>query len=108
MRKEYYFTEDNDNTLKQLLDRFYLIPKEDIKDYSEDLINFLECNTIIPASESVKQGKNGYIIFRGKKNKKLSQVQQEEIESSNKSYRDLAKEYNVSAATISKVKNNKY
>ncbi|MBN1047083.1 hypothetical protein DVW08_17310 [Clostridium botulinum] len=61
------------------------------------------------ANEYVAMGKNGYIVFRGKKPKKLSSEQIEEIKSDvSSSQRELGAKYGCSHATINKIKNDKY
>lgn len=96
----------NDNTLKQFFDRFYVIPKNG--EYTEEQIEFLNQKAIYPANDKVREGKDGYLIFRGRKKKVLTEEQCKEIRESNLTQMQLAKQYKVSIGTINKVKNNKY
>lgn len=95
---------EDDNTLKTFFERFYVIPK-DIALTDEER-KFLDSKGVYLIGPGTKEGKNGYIVFR--KSKKLSQEQVQQIKNDNRSYRIIAKEYNVSAGTISKIKNDKY
>lgn len=104
MSKEYYLRESNDKTLKQFFDRFYCVPKD--IDLTKEEKEFLERVNHIPESESVLNGKNGYIVFR--KGKKLSAEEVEIIKNDTGSYRAKAKKYKLSLGTISKIMNDKY
>ena len=105
----YRITLKNDKTLKQMVDRYYIIPREPIGySFTEDEKAFLQSKALFPSATEVKEGKNGYIVFRGKKPKKLTEQQIQEIQENNLSQRQLAKIYKVSPATINRVKNNKY
>lgn len=75
----YKMTSENDNTLKQFFDRFYVIPKDE---YTAEQIEFLKQNAVHPTYDEVKQGKNGYLIFRGRKKKILTEEQCREIRES--------------------------
>lgn len=97
----------SDNTLKQLFDRFYIIPK-DKADYTNEQIEFLKQKTIHLTHDEVKQGRNGFIVFRGRKKKVLTEEQCREIRESNLTQMKLSEIYKVSIGTINKVKNNKY
>lgn len=101
-------TLENDNSLKQLFDRFYVIPKSHYKLTVEDR-EILERYMSRLSSEAVASGLNGYIVFRGRKPKKLTLEQIQEIKADTTStQRELAFKYDVGNATINKVKNNKY
>lgn len=95
---------DGDNTLKTFFERFYVVPK-DIPLTDEEK-KFLESRGVYLIGDNTKVGKDGYIVFR--KNKKLNQEQVQQIKNDVGSYRSLAKKYNVSVGTISKIKNGKY
>lgn len=97
----------NDNTLKQFFNRFYVIPKKD-EEYTEDQIEFLKQKTIHLIHDEVKAGRDGFIVFRGRKNKVLTEEQCNEIRESDLTQMELSKKYKVSVGTINKVKNNKY
>lgn len=105
---QYSIILENDNSLKQLFDRFYVIPKDDSIISKTDRPILDKYSTML-SNELVAQGKNGYIVFRGKKNKKLSLEQINAIKADNVStQRELAFKYNVGVATINKIKNDKY
>ena len=88
--KEYTITLENDKTLKQFFDRYYVIPKD--LEFTEDQRKFLE--------------KKAY-VFRP--SKKITDIEKlEEIKRDHRPVRQIAKDYGVSIATISKIKNNKY
>ena len=106
--KYYPIILENDSSLKQFFDRFYVIPK----DYSfitpEDKKILDRYNTKL-YSENVANGKNGYIVFRGKKPKKLSSIQIDEIKAdSSSTQRELAFKYDVGVATINRIKKGNY
>lgn len=95
---------ENDNTLKQFFDRFYVIPK-DLK-WSDEELKFLEEYSFELSDPRVREGKDGYIVER--KGKKLSAEQVEHIKNDTGSYRAKAKKYNLSLGTISKIMNDQY
>lgn len=106
--KLYSITLENDNSLKQMFDRFYVIPKDYSVITPEDRV-ILDKYQARLANEYVAMGKNGYIVFRGKKPKKLSASQIEEIKADTTStLRELAFKYDCSHGTIGKIKNDKY
>lgn len=106
--KKYSVVVDGDNSLKQLFDRFYIIPKDYSLIENGDRI-ILEKYHHHLVDKMVSEGENGYIVFRGKKPKKLSQKEIDEIKKDcNSTQRDLAFKYNVSNSTINKIKNNRY
>ena len=96
----------NDNTLKQFFDRFYVIAKDE--EYTSDQLEFLKQKTIYPTNDEVREGKDGFIVFRGTKKKILTEEQCKEIRESDLTQMELSKKYKVSIGTINKVKNNKY
>lgn len=96
---------DTDKTLKQLFDRFYLIPKD--KEFSKEELQLLNKHSVAPTHEEVKNGKNGYIVFRNT-NKKLTKEQAEIIKNDTGSVRAKAEKYKISIGTVSKIMNDKY
>lgn len=99
----------DNKSLKQFFERFFVLPKNPKEyKYTKEELNMLKLRTLKPICDEVKQGLNGYIVFRGVKNKKLTEQQVKEIQDSNLSQRKLAEKYKVSVGTINKVKNNKY
>lgn len=107
-KKIYDLTLENDNTIKQLLDRFYLVPK-DKEDITDSERSILENHNITITDKSIADGSNGYIVIRGRKPKSLNDEQIQEIKADDSAtQRDLALKYNVSASTINKIKNDKY
>ena len=107
-QKIYDLILDNDNTIKQLFERFYIIPK-DKEDITEDEKTILKKHDMKIADKDIAEGRNGYIVIRGRKPKALNEQQAQEIKADNSlTQRDLALKYNVSASTINKIKNNKY
>lgn len=100
----YNITLENDKTLKQFFERFYVLPK-DIK-YSEKQRIFLEENSFSLMGENIINGRNGYIVERP--GKKLTKAQAEIIKNDIGSQREKAKKYNVSVGTINKIMNDKY
>lgn len=109
---KYDFTTNNDKTIKQFMERFYVLPKQDEDGkpykYTKEELKIIEKYALELIKDNVKEGKDGYIVFRGIKPKKLNENQCEEIKNSDLSYRKLAEKYNVSVGTIFKVKNNLY
>jgi len=109
-KKERYYSlvSENDNSLKQLFDRFYVIPKDSSFVSAEDKV-ILEKYHLRLLNQLVSEGGNGYIVFIGKKPKKLGLKDIDAIFSDNIStQRELAFKYNVGVATINKIKNGKY
>ena len=105
-----------DNTLKQFFDRFYVIPK-DCKFDNDSILKkyripkyiikqFLEENTFSLSDPRVKAGKDGYIVER--KQKKFTPEEVQAIKNEPGSYREKAKKYGVSTATIYKIMKDKY
>lgn len=105
---KYTVISENDNSLKQFFDRFYVIPK-DFSIISPEDRKIIEKYKSELTDKLVSAGKDGYIVFRGNRSKKLNAKQIEEIKADNvSSQRKLALKYNCSHATINKIKNNKY
>lgn len=92
-------------TFDELLEYYYVIPKIiEIDNYKGlDIKELLEQITL-----KTRKPTNLNIVKRGRMKKKLTEKQIEEIKQSNKTNAELGKIYNVSASTISAVKNNKY
>ena len=92
-------------TIDELLEYYYLIPKiVEIDNYKGlDIKELLEQITL-----KTRKPTNINLVRRGRMKKKLTEKQIEEIKASNKTNAELGKIYNVSASTISAVKNNKY
>lgn len=103
-RETYSLTVGKDNTIKQFVERFYILPRDN--SFTEEQRKFLEENSCYISNPIIAAGKNGYIVFR--KGKKLSAEQVEQIKNDTGSYRAKAKKYNLSVGTISKIMNNKY
>lgn len=104
----YSLVSENDNSLKQLFDRFYVIPKDSSFVSAEDKI-VLDKYQLKLVNQLVSEGGNGYIVFRGKKPKKMTLKEIDSIINDKIStQRDLAFKYDVSVATINKIKNGKY
>ena len=104
VEKIYSMVLENDKTLKQFFDRFYVLPK-DIECNEEQRI-FLEQNKLVLIGEDVISGKNGDIVERPAK--KLTKEQVEIIKNDTGSQREKANKYNVSVGTINKIMNDKY
>lgn len=103
--KTYPITLENDKTLKQFFDRFYVISKD--IECTKEQKEFLAANHLQPIDKNIREGINGYIVRR-KNIKKLSSEEVEKIKNDIGSYRSKAKKYKVSIGTISKIMNNKY
>lgn len=100
----YSLTNGKDNTVKQFVDRFYIIPRD--KNFTEQQRKFLEENSCYISDPEIASGKNGYIVQR--RGKKLTNEQVSAIKNDTGSYRAKAKKYNLSLGTISKIMNDKY
>lgn len=98
-------TSGKDKTLKQFFDKYHCLPKS--QNYTEEEKEIIEKYKVSPSHEDVKNGKNGYIVFRHNK-KKFTEKEVEEIKKDFGSTREKAKKYKVSPATISKINNDKY
>lgn len=90
-------------TLKELIENYYLISKD--IELDNDLLSWLEENNQ-RIEDKILNSIN--LVKRGRMKKKLTKEQIQEIKQSNKTNAELGKIYNVSASTISAVKNNKY
>lgn len=71
--EKYNITLKSDNTIKQMVDRYYILPKD--YEYTEQEREFLESRALTPTNREVAEGKNGYIVFRGRKPKSLEEYQ---------------------------------
>ncbi|MGU9370288.1 hypothetical protein ACV30O_12905 [Clostridium perfringens] len=97
---------ENDKTLKQFFDRYYVISKD--LNCTKEERDFLEKSRLVLMGRETKIGKDGYIVFR-KYNKKITDLEElEEIKKDTRPVRQIAKDHAVSIATISKIKNDKY
>lgn len=104
---KYKMVLDNDKTVKQFFDRFYVLPKKPIGyEWTENQIKFLEKYSLELIEELERIGKDGYIVTRKKKKFKPEEV--ERIKNEPGSYREKAKKYNVSLGTIYKIMRDKY
>ena len=92
---------DDIKTLDELMEYYYIISKATILD--DNIRDVLEQITL-----KVRGKTNINLVKRGRMKKKLNEKQIEEIKASNKTNAELGKIYNVSASTISNIKNNKY
>ena len=101
---KYELTVGKDNTIKQFVERFYIIPR-DLKFTKEERM-FLEENSCYISDPDIAAGRNGYIVQRP--GKKLTKEQVEQIKNDVGSQRAKAKKYGVSVGTINKIMNNKY
>lgn len=100
----YSLTIAGDNTFKQFMNRFYVIPKElKFTDEQQKFLDEYSCYIVDP---DIAAGKNCYIVQR--KGKKLTKEQVETIKNDTGSCRAKAKKYNLSVGTISKIMNDKY
>lgn len=104
---KYKMVLDNDKTVKQFFERFYVIPKEP-KNYQWEPNEkiFLEAHSLDLVEELEILGKDGYIVTRKKKIFKPEEV--ERIKNEPGSYRAKAKKYKVSLGTIYKIMRDKY
>lgn len=103
--KIYSITLENDKTLKQFFERFYVLPKEG-HEWEEAHRKFLEENKLVLKGDDLINGKNGYIVERP--SKKLTKEQVEIIKNDIGTQREKAKKYGVSVGTINKIMNDKY
>ena len=92
---------DDIKTLDELMEYYYIISKATILD--DNIRDELEDVTL-----KAKEKTNINLVRRGKRKKRISEEQQEEIRRSKKTNEELSKVYNVSPSTISNIKNNKY
>lgn len=98
---------ENDKTVKQFFDRFYVLPKEP-KSYkwTDKERKFLERHSLELVEELERAGKDGYIVTR--KKKKFNPEEVERIKNEPGSYRAKAKKYNISLGTVYKIMKDKY
>lgn len=101
-----YYIREGGKTLKQFFDRFYCIPKD--LQLTKEQLEFLKANAIYPIDEDIKNGRDGYIVKRGRRKKILTFEQQIEILESDLPYRKLSEKYNCSVGTICKIKKGIY
>ena len=99
--KEHKLIDDDIKTLDELMEYYYIISKATILD--DNIRDVLEDVTL-----KAKEKTNINLVRRGKRKKRISEEQQEEIRRSKKTNEELSKVYNVSPSTISNIKNNKY
>lgn len=93
-----------DNTLKQLFRRFHIIPKG--LDFTDKELEILNKYSFELTDPRVKAGKDGYIVER--KQKKFTPEEVQAIKNEPGTYREKAKKYGVSPATIYKIMKDKY
>lgn len=106
-RQIYPVVLENDKSLKQFMDRFYVLAREPKGyDYTEQEKSFLEKYCLELTDPKEKEGKDGFIVYRKKKKFKPEEVKK--IKSEPGSYREKAKKYNVSLGTIYKIMRDKY
>ena len=85
-------------TFRELKRNYYIIPKNK---YDNEIVKILD-------DLEIKKDYDINLVRRGKKNKKLTKEQIEEIRNSKLSNAKLSKIYNVGATTIFRIKNNQY
>ncbi|HAT4114575.1 TPA: hypothetical protein I9Z66_003015 [Clostridium perfringens] len=106
---DYHITLEDDKTIKQLVERFYIIPRKPLEyEFKKEEREFLEKKAIYPVAKEVKEGKNGYIVFRRNVKKITDEKEIEEIKKDTRPQRKIAQDHGVSVATINKIKKNKY
>lgn len=107
VRNTYPIVLENDKSLKQFMERFYVLPREPKGyTYTEEQKKFLEENFLVLTEELTREGKDGFIVYRKKKKFKPEEV--ERIKNDTGSYRSKAKKYKVSLGTIYKIMKDKY
>lgn len=94
----------NDNTLRQFFSRFHVIPKG--LDFTEEELKILNKYSFELTDPRVKAGKDGYIVER--KQKIFTPEEVQAIKKESGTYREKAKKYGVSPATIYKIMKDKY
>lgn len=104
---KYKMVLENDKTVKQFFDRFYVLPKKPIGyEWTEEELKFLEEHSLELTDELERIGKDGYIVTR--KKKKFTPEEVQKIKNEPGSYREKAKKYKVSLGTIYKIMRDKY
>lgn len=93
-----------DNTIKQLFERFHIIPRG--LDFTDEELKILNKYSFELTDPRVKAGKDGYIVER--KQKLFTPEEVEKIKNEPGSYREKAEKYGVSPATIYKIMKDKY
>lgn len=97
---------DNDNSIKTISKRFYIIPKISPGDVPAVIYDYLQEHCLAIDNHIIN---NGYVVVRGRKKKSLTSEQVEEILSdSMHTQKELAEIYNVSVGTINRVKKGEY
>lgn len=97
---------DNDNSLKTILKRFYIIPKVSHGDVPEVIYDYLK-EHCLEVDENIIN--NAYLVVRGKKKKALTPEQVELIKNDTvHTQKELSFMYNVSVGTINRVKKDEY
>lgn len=97
---------DNDNSLKTILERFYIIPKISHGAVPEVIYDYLQ-EHCLEVEENIIN--NGYLVVRGKKKKALTPEQVELIKNDTvHTQKELADIYGVGVATIGRVKQGIY
>lgn len=106
-RYKYPIVLEDDNSLKQFVDRFYILPREP-KDYpyNEKELEFLEERCLELSEPLEREGKDGFIVYRKKKKLTLEEVHK--IKNDKGSQREKAEKYGISVGTINKIMNDKY
>lgn len=98
---------ENDKTVKQFFDRFYVLPKKpNTYEWTKEEREFLEKHSLELVEELERIGKDGYIVTRRKK--KFTPEEVQKIKNEPGSYRAKAKKYKVSLATMYKIMRDKY
>ena len=73
----YSLTSGKDNTVKQFVDRFYIIPRD--MDFTEPQRKFLEENSCYISNPEIASGRNGYIVQRRGKKLVVTELKQRNI-----------------------------
>lgn len=81
-------------TFKELKENYYIIPKNK---YDNEIVKILD-------DLEIKKDYDVNLVKRGKKNKKLTKEQEQDIRKSNLSNAKLSKIYDVSTTTIFRIK----
>lgn len=98
---------DDDKTLKQFVERFYILPRVPVDyTYKDEELNFLKRYCLELSEPLTRAGKDGFIVYR--KKKKLKPEEVAIIKGDTGTQREKAKRYNLSVGTINKIMNDKY
>lgn len=107
IKNTYPIVLEDDKSLKQFMDRFYVLAREPKGyAYTEEEKKFLEKYCLELSEPREREGKDGFIVYRKKKKFKPEEVQR--IKNEPGSYREKAKKHNVSLGTIYKIMRDKY